>query len=90
VPDETPQTGLSDTAAGGLAYITIIPAIIFLIVAPYNKSPNVRFHSWQSIFLAIAWFVVYVALLVVGRIPFIGWFTFILLSLIHIYRASGA
>jgi uncharacterized membrane protein len=82
VPDETPQTGLSDTAAGGLAYITIIPAIIFLIVAPYNKSPNVRFHSWQSIFLAIAWFVVYVALLVVGRIPFIGWFTFILSPLV--------
>jgi uncharacterized membrane protein len=73
VPEETPQTGLSDNAASGLAYITFIPAIIFLVTAPFNQKPLVRFHSWQSIFLTIAWFVVHVALLVVGRIPFIGW-----------------
>lgn len=66
------QSGLSDNAAGGLAYVTIIPAIIFLIVAPYNKNRFVRFHSWQSIFLAIAWFVVEVGLVVLGRIPGIG------------------
>ncbi len=74
--DQTPstvsQSGLSDNAAGGLAYITIIPAIIFLIVAPFNRNSFVRFHSWQCIFLAIAWFVIHVALLVVGRIPGIG------------------
>ena len=64
------QSGLSDNAAGGLAYITIIPAIIFLIVPPYNKSPNVRFHSWQSIFLGIAAFAVQIVLSV---IPVIGW-----------------
>jgi len=73
VPEETPQTGLSDNAASGLAYITFIPAIIFLVTAPFNQKPIVRFHSWQSIFLTIAWFVVHVALLIVGRITFIGW-----------------
>ena len=51
MPEETPQTGLSDNAAGALAYVTIIPAIIFLIVAPYNTNSYIRFHSWQSIFL---------------------------------------
>lgn len=66
------QSGLSDNAAGGLAYVTIIPAIIFLIVAPYNSNRFVRFHSWQSIMLAIAWFVVEVGLMVLGRIPGIG------------------
>jgi uncharacterized membrane protein len=66
------QSGLSDNAAGGLAYVTIIPAIIFLIVAPYNQNRFVRFHSWQSIMLAIAWFVVEVGLIVLGRIPGIG------------------
>lgn len=66
------QSGLSDNAAGGLAYVTIIPAIIFLIVAPYNRNRFVRFHSWQSIMLAIAWFVVEVGLMVLGRIPGIG------------------
>ncbi len=69
MPDETPQTGLSDTAASGLAYVTVIPAIIFLVVAPYNQSANVRFHAWQSIFLAIGWFVGSFIMIV----PIIGW-----------------
>ena len=66
------QSGLSDNAAGGLAYVTIIPAIIFLIVPPYNRNRFVRFHSWQSIMLAIAWMVVEVGLMVLGRIPGVG------------------
>jgi uncharacterized membrane protein len=81
VPEETPSNpiqpppasaGLSDNAASGLAYITFIPAIIFLATAPYNQKPLIRFHSWQSIFLSIAWFVVRVGLIIVGRIPFFG------------------
>jgi uncharacterized membrane protein len=66
------QSGLSDNAAGGLAYVTIIPAIIFLIIAPYNRNRFVRFHSWQCIFLAIGWFVVDIGLYVLGRIPGLG------------------
>src|SRR6185437_8338742 len=66
------QSGLSDNAAGGLAYVTVIPAIIFLIVPPYNRNRFVRFHSWQSIMLAIAWIIVEVGLVVVGRIPGVG------------------
>ena len=56
--DETSQTGLTDNTAAGLAYITIIPAIIFLVVAPYNQKSFIRFHAWQSIFLGIAAFVI--------------------------------
>ncbi len=48
-------SGLSDNAAGGIAYITIIPAIVFLILEPYKKSSFVRFHAWQSIFFFVAW-----------------------------------
>lgn len=66
------QSGLSDNAAGGLAYVTIIPAIIFLIVAPYNRNRFVRFHSWQCIMLAIAWIAIDVGLFVLGRIPGVG------------------
>lgn len=47
-------SGLSDNAAGAIAYITFIPAILFLVIEPYNKNSYVRFHSWQSIFLAAA------------------------------------
>jgi uncharacterized membrane protein len=45
------STGLSDNAAGAIAYLTIIPAIIFLLVEPYNKNAFVRFHSFQCLFL---------------------------------------
>jgi uncharacterized membrane protein len=55
--DSNPS-GLSDNAAGGLAYLTIIPAIVFLIVAPFKSSSSVRFHAWQSIFFFITWAVV--------------------------------
>jgi uncharacterized membrane protein len=58
---DTPQSGLTDNAAGAIAYITFIPAIIFLAIPPYNTSPFVRFHAWQSIFLSIAAFVVGIA-----------------------------
>jgi len=84
MPDETLQTGLSDNAAAGLAYVTIIPAIIFLIVAPYNQKPLIRFHSWQSIFLCIAWIVVHIALVIVGRMPFAGWYMFFLSQLVSL------
>lgn len=69
MPQETDQSGLSEAAASGLAYLTFIPAIVFLVVAPYNQNSNVRFHAWQSIFLSIAWAVVWIALMVIGVIP---------------------
>jgi uncharacterized membrane protein len=50
--------GLSDNAAAGIAYITIIPAIVFLIIDPFRRSSYVRFHAWQSIFFFIAWTVI--------------------------------
>jgi uncharacterized membrane protein len=68
-PNAAPAEGLSDTAAGALAYVTIIPAIIFLVMAPYNTKPFVRFHCFQSIGLAIVWFC---ACFVIW-VPFLGW-----------------
>ena len=69
-PPPVAQSGLSDNAAGALAYVTIIPAIIFLIVEPYNRNSYVRFHSWQSIFFCIAAFAIHIVL---SLIPVIGW-----------------
>jgi uncharacterized membrane protein len=70
--NEIAQDGLTDNNAAGLAYVTIIPAIIFLVVAPYNQKPFIRFHAWQSIFLSIVWF----AISIIGVIPFLGWLIF--------------
>jgi uncharacterized membrane protein len=47
------SAGLSENAAAAIAYFTIIPAIIFLVLEPYNRMPLVRFHSWQSIGLFV-------------------------------------
>ncbi|MGA2728052.1 MAG: hypothetical protein ABSE96_09580 [Terracidiphilus sp.] len=77
-PQPSAQSGLSDNAAGALAYVTIIPAIIFLIVEPYNKNSYIRFHSWQSIFLGIAFVAIHIVL---GIIPLIGWLVLMLLDL---------
>ena len=73
VPPQAPpaaQSGLSDNAAGALAYVTIIPAIVFLLVEPYNKNSFVRFHAWQCIFLGITAIAIQIVL---GIIPVIGW-----------------
>jgi uncharacterized membrane protein len=44
---------LPRTVAGALAYCTIIPAIVFLLVEPYSRDRFVRFHSFQSIGLSV-------------------------------------
>jgi uncharacterized membrane protein len=80
--DTTAQTGLSDDAASGLAYLTIIPAIIFLVVAPYNQNPKVKFHCWQSIFLGITWIAVWVVLGIVGVIPVLNLVDIVLFPLV--------
>jgi uncharacterized membrane protein len=70
ISSTTGQSGLTDNNAGALAYVTIIPAIIFLVMEPYNKNPFIKFHAWQSIFFCIAAVVIDIIL---GFIPFIGW-----------------
>lgn len=52
------RAGISDNVAATIAYFTFIPAIIFLLVAPYKESNYVRFHAWQSVLLNIAAFVI--------------------------------
>lgn len=72
------QSGLSDNMAGALAYVTIIPAILFLIIDPYKQSSFVRFHSFQSIFLGVGALVLH---FVLAFIPIVGWIIGLLVSL---------
>jgi uncharacterized membrane protein len=64
--------------AGALAYVTIIPAIVFLVLDPYNKKRFIRFHSFQCIFFAVAWTVLWIVLAFIGHIPILGWATVLL------------
>jgi uncharacterized membrane protein len=73
--------GLTDNVAGMLAYITIIPAIIFLVVAPYNQNRFIRFHSFQCIFFCVALLILHIAL---GFIPIVGWALSMILSLLSL------
>jgi uncharacterized membrane protein len=83
-PAATASSGLSDTAAAAISYITIIPAILFLVIEPYNKKPFVKFHCFQSIGLCVAWFAIWIAVtilqIVLHFIPLIG-FLFVILHL---------
>ena len=69
--------GLSDNVAGALAYL-LIPAIIFLVVEPYNRNRFIRFHAFQSIILAVANFVLQTVL---WMIPILGWIAGFLLTI---------
>jgi uncharacterized membrane protein len=74
--------GMTDNVAGMLAYVTIIPAIIFLVVEPYNKSRFVRFHAFQCVFFHVAWIALWFALSIVAHIPFLGWLTILVWPLV--------
>ena len=65
-PPAAASSGLSPNGAAALAYITFIPAVLFLIIEPYNKTPLVRFHSFQSIGLAVIWFAFWIIMAVFG------------------------
>ena len=52
----------NENVMGGIAYLTFIPAIIFLLIEPHKHNHFVRFHSWQCLWLCIARFVVGIAL----------------------------
>lgn len=85
---ETTQSGLSDNTVAAVSYITCVPAIVLLLLPPYNASPFVRFHCWQSIFFnaiaVVAWIAFHVALIpamlampyaiaVMGRAFWLAW-----------------
>ena len=79
---QTVAGGLAENVAGMLCYVTIVPAIIFLVIDPYNRNRFIRFHAFQSIFFYVAWTVLWVALTFVGAIPFLGWATMLLWPLL--------
>ena len=51
------SSGIEPNLAAAISYL-FIPAIIFLLVEPYSKTPLVRFHSFQSIGLFVVGLVV--------------------------------
>ena len=83
-PSAPAAAGLSENAAAAISYLTIIPAIIFLVLEPYNRMRLVRFHAFQSIAFFVATIVIWVALSIVhvmlSFVPLV-WIIFLLLDL---------
>ena len=59
------------TIVGALAYLTFLPAIIFLIRDPYNENRFVRFHSVQCLLFWGAVIPVAIALKLAGLVLFV-------------------
>ncbi|HZS06818.1 MAG TPA: zinc-ribbon domain-containing protein [Blastocatellia bacterium] len=55
-------SGLQPNVAGLLCYITFIPALVFLLLEPYNRNRFVRFHAFQCLFLTLVLFLFNIAL----------------------------
>jgi uncharacterized membrane protein len=78
------QSGFSDEAASGLAYVTFIPALVFLIAPRYKNKPEVRFHSWQSALFWLSGLLMWVILSVIGNFPPLAGFMMISINLLTI------
>jgi uncharacterized membrane protein len=76
----------SECFAGALAYLTFIPAVIFLLRSPYNRNPFLRFHSVQCLLFWLASLVIAailrLAALGVILIPVIGPLLITLISVV--------
>ncbi|WP_263383728.1 DUF4870 domain-containing protein [Granulicella arctica] len=83
-PPAAASSGLSTNSAAALAYVTIIPAIVFLVLEPYNKIPLVRFHAIQCLALTAVWVGLQICLtilaIILHVIPLIG----MLIGLVHL------
>ena len=75
-PEVLSTTVTRDALLGGLAYVTIVPAIALLAVPALRSSRFVRFHCWQSLFFtaaaAIAAFLVKFVFAILSLLPVIG------------------
>jgi uncharacterized membrane protein len=75
-----------ENVAGALAYISPLPAIVFLLIDPYRRNRFVRFHSLQCLFLWLALFLIAAVMRVlepvIFLIPSFGYLLFLLIAMV--------
>ena len=62
---------LTENQLGALAYVTPIPALLFLLFEPYRRNLFIRFHSYQCLFLTLA------AIILAAVTGFVSFFSFL-------------
>ncbi len=58
---------MPENIAGMLAYC-VLPAIVFLLLRPFNRNRFVRFHCFQCLFTVGALIVIHLALALLARV----------------------
>ena len=68
-PAPAQGAGLSENAAGALCYVLgLLTGIVFLVLAPYNQNPRIKFHAWQSILFNVAWIGILIVLGIISTV----------------------
>lgn len=49
-----------------------VTGVLFLLMEPYSRSREIRFHAWQSILLNVLYFATVVLFRITWFLPFIG------------------
>jgi uncharacterized membrane protein len=63
------SAGMDENVASALCYLfSFITGIIFLVLEPYNKNKNIRFHAFQAIFFGVGAIVVNIVMIIVSAI----------------------
>jgi uncharacterized membrane protein len=62
---------LRENIAGALAYFTLVPAIVFLLVDPYRRNRFIRFHAVQCLLAWLVGAIVALALRILGLVVFL-------------------
>lgn len=79
-----------DALLGALAYLTLVPAILFLVIPAFKDKPFLRFHAWQSVFFTGVTLVLGLAMrlifAILSFVPFVG-FLFAWLSVGLVFLA---
>ena len=58
------SAGLTENAVGALCYLGgVVTGIIFLVIAPYNQNPRIKFHAFQSILFSLVWTLAWFAMI---------------------------
>jgi uncharacterized membrane protein len=68
---------MTDNVASALCYVLgVLTGVLFLVLEPYNRNRNVRFHAFQAIFFGLGTVVLWIGLFICSAvlhfIPFIG------------------
>lgn len=63
------SAGMEENLASALCYLASwLTGVIFLVLEPYNKNRTIRFHAFQSIFLAVAAIPIWIAMVILSII----------------------